>query len=169
MTTSSSQEQLTAERTVDASPSAVFALLADPSRHRETEPGEWVLDAVDPTPITRAGQVFGMNMYIEPVGRYVMHNEVVAFEQDRSIAWAPGQYDDEGHLDAGGWLWRYDLVPAGDGTRVRLTYDWSATPQAVRDEFGGLPPFGADFLEQSLESLVSALARPRDGGSTATS
>lgn len=162
MTTTSPQEQLVVERTVEAPPSAVFALLADPSRHRETEPGDWVRAAIDTAPITRAGQVFGMNMSIDPVGDYVIHNEVTAFEQDRSIAWRPGQYDDEGRLGAGGWFWRYDLEPVEGGTRVRLTYDWSATSQEIRDEFGGLPPFGVDFLEQSLACLAAAVtATPR--------
>lgn len=157
----SSQEHLVGERSVDAPPSVVFALLADPSRHRETEPGDWVRAAIDTAPITRAGQVFGMNMYIDPVGDYVIHNEVIAFEQDRSIAWRPGQYDDEGRLGAGGWFWRYDLEPVEGGTRVRLTFDWSATSQEVRDEVGGLPPFGVDFLEQSLACLETVTATPR--------
>lgn len=159
MTTTSQQEQLVAERLVGASPAEVFALLADPARHQETEPGEWVRDALDTTPVTGVGQVFGMNMYLDSFGDYVMHNEVTVFEQDRALAWVPGQYDEEGRLDTGGWVWRYDLAAEGDGTRVRLTYDWSGTPQAVRDEIGGMPPFGVDFLHQSLESLETALGR----------
>ena len=157
MTSTPQQEQLVADRLLEAPPSAVFALLSDPARHQDTEPGEWVRAALDPAPITGTGQVFGMNMSIEAFGHYVMHNEVTVFEQDRSIAWIPGQYDDEGRLDTGGWTWRYDLEPEGAGTRVRLTYDWSATPQVVRDEIGGMPAFGVDFLEQSLESLATAL------------
>ena len=159
MTTPSQQERLVAERLVGASPAQVFALLTDPARHQETEPGEWVRDALDTTPVTGVGQVFGMNMYLDSFGDYVMHNEVTVFEQDRALAWVPGQYDEEGRLDTGGWVWRYDLAAEGDGTRVRLTYDWSGTPQAVRDEIGGMPPFGVDFLDQSLESLETALGR----------
>lgn len=157
MTTTPQQEQLVAERTVDARPAEVFALLADPDRHQETEPGVWVRGAIDPEPIARVGQVFGVKMYIDSVGHYEMHNEVIAFEPEGVIAWEPGQYDEAGRLETGGWTWRYDLLPEGDGTRVRLTYDWSATPHPVREEIGGMPPFGVDFLDRSLESLAVAL------------
>ena len=54
MTTPSQQERLVAERLVGASPAQVFALLTDPARHQETEPGEWVRDALDTTPVTGA-------------------------------------------------------------------------------------------------------------------
>ncbi len=35
-------------RTIPAAPAEIFALLADPTRHQETEPGDWVRDAVEP-------------------------------------------------------------------------------------------------------------------------
>ncbi|SDO04341.1 Uncharacterized conserved protein YndB, AHSA1/START domain [Klenkia soli] len=153
----SAEERFVVSRIVPATPQAVFAVLADPTRHRETEPGNWVRDALDPAPITAVGQVFGMHMAFPSSGKpYVMHNRVVAFEPDRVIAWEPGQVDDAGELGTGGWTWRYELAPEGDGTAVTLTYDWSATPQAVRDEIGGLPAFPRTFLDQSLEALEQA-------------
>lgn len=65
----------------------------------------------------------------------------------------PGQLDSAGNHVAGGWWWRYDLVPNGEHTDVTLTYDWSATPQSFRDQVGGMPPFAEDYLAASLESL----------------
>ena len=54
----------------------------------------------------------------------------------------------------GGWWWRYDLAPAANGgTNVTLTYDWIDTPQAFRDQMGVMPPFPAEFLDQSLAAL----------------
>ena len=115
-------------------------------------------------PITEVGQVFGMNMGFPQDGTpYTMHNRVIAFEQDRTLAWEPGQYDQNGELGTGGWTWRYDLAPAdrqGDGssaTEVTLTYDWSAVPDPLREEFG-LPPFPPSFLEESLAALDRTLA-----------
>lgn len=163
-------------RTVAATPQEVFALLTDPSRHPETEPTDWVRASLeeDPAPLTEVGQVFGIEMFHENAhGRYDMHNRVIALEQDRTIAWEPGQYGPDGELGTGGWTWRYDLAPAdgtssgadgagtstgtGTGTEVTLTYDWSAVPAPLREEFG-LPPFPPSFLEQSLAALERAVA-----------
>ncbi|MDT5212515.1 MAG: hypothetical protein QOK18_754 [Mycobacterium sp.] len=140
-------------RTIAATPAEIFAVLADPTRHKDTEPGDWVRDAVDPDPITGAGQMFAMNMYLEQIGGdYVMHNLVTDFEPNRTIAWLPGQLDESGQHEPGGWTWRYDLAPSGSSTDVRLTYDWSGTVQAFRDTIG-VPVFDADFIEASLATL----------------
>ena len=154
-------------RTVAAPPPEVFALLTDPARHHQTEPTDWVRGPLDaaPAPITEVGQVFGIEMFHENAGgRYDMHNRVIAFEPDRTVAWEPGQYEPDGTLGTGGWTWRYDLAPEGRGTLVTLTYDWSAVPPALREEFG-LPPFPPEFLAQSLEALDRALGTPRDQAS----
>ncbi|MBO0677476.1 ATPase [Mycolicibacterium sp. S2-37] len=141
-------------RRISAPATDIFAILADPARHQDTEPGDWVRDALDAEPLWREGQIFGMNMYLEQVGgHYVMHNLVTAFESDRVIEWMPGQLDDSGTHDAAGWRWRYDLSPGADGTEVTLTYDWSATPEALRAEIGGLPPFGEEYIAESLATL----------------
>ena len=147
-------ERYTVTRTIAATPAAIFAILSDPARHKDTEPGDWVRDAIDTEPITRTGQIFAMNMFLERIGGpYVMHNLVTAFDPDRAIGWAPGRLDDAGNHRPGGWTWRYDLVPNGAGTDVTLAYDWSATPQKFRDEVGNPPPFEKQFLDDSLAAL----------------
>ncbi|WP_019203294.1 SRPBCC family protein [Tsukamurella sp. 1534] len=148
-------ERFAVTRTIPAPPDRVFAALADPSRHKHTEPGDWVRDAVDTAQIDHVGQMFSVNMYLDLAGGdYVMENKVTHFEQDRTIGWLPGTTQ-EGRWQAGGWWWRYDLTPAGDGagTDVTLTYDWTDTPQAFRDQIGGMPPFPEEFLGQSLAAL----------------
>lgn len=151
------RDAMTATRRMSATSSAVFSVLADPARHPETEPGSWVRSAIDPQPITSVGDVFGMNMYAERAGGdYVMHNRVIAFEKDRVIAWAPGQFDDHGNLGEPWWTWRYDIAPADDrSTDVTLTYDWTDTPQFFRDQVS-MPPFGPDFRQASLACLEEA-------------
>lgn len=152
-------------RTLDADRSAVFALLTDPARHHETEPTDWVRGPLekDPAPLTEVDQIFGIEMFHENAGgRYDMHNRVIALEPERTIAWQPGQYGSDGNWGGGGWIWRYDLATVGEGTRVTLTYDWSAVPDPLRAEFG-LPPFPPSFLEESLAALEEAVGTPTGG------
>jgi hypothetical protein len=139
-------------RTIAATPAEIFAVLVDPTRHKDTEPGDWVRDAIDDAPLTAVGQMFAMNMFFEPGGHYVVHNVVTAFEQNRTLAWLPGQLDEAGTHSPGGWWWRYDLVPTVDGTDVTVTYDWSETSKYFRDVVG-VPVFGADFIDASLATL----------------
>ena len=83
----STDERCVVTRTIAASPAEIFAVLSDPSRHKDTEPGDWVRDAIDTEPITGTGQIFAVNMFLERLGGpYVMHNLVTVFEQDRTIA-----------------------------------------------------------------------------------
>lgn len=152
-------ERYVVTRTIAATPEQIFAVLAEPSRHQNTEPGDWVRDAVDTAPITGTGQVFAMNMYLTQAGGdYVTYNLVNVFDKDRAIGWMPGQLDNAGNHAPGGWSWRYDLAPNGDRTDVTLTYDWSATPQDFRDRIGGMPAFPEDYLASSLVTLDRSVA-----------
>lgn len=61
-------------------------------------------------------------------------------------------------IDGTGWvrepLGSQWLAPAGpSGTRVTLSYDWSAVPAVVRQRIG-FPPFPADHLDNSLAHLT---------------
>ncbi len=152
-------ERYVVTRTIAATPAQIFAVLVDPSRHQNTEPTDWVRDAVDTAPITGTGQIFAMNMYLTQAGGdYVTYNLVNVFDEDRAIGWMPGILDEAGNHAPGGWFWRYDLVPNGDGTDVTLTYDWSATSQGFRDQVGGMPLFGEDYLVGSLATLEQSVA-----------
>ncbi|OSC29192.1 ATPase [Mycobacterium vulneris] len=155
----SAAERYVVTRTIAATPAEVFAVLADPSRHRNTEPTDWVRDAVDTAPITAAGQMFAMNMFLTQAGGdYVTYNLVNVFERDHAIGWLPGILDDSGNHTPGGWFWRYDLAPNGDRTDVTLTYDWSGTPRAFRDRVGQMPIFAEDYLAESLATLEGTVA-----------
>jgi len=79
---------------------------------------------------------------------------VQEFDPPRAISWKPGQETDDGSLRFGGWVWRYDLAPAGPSrTTVTLSYDWSAVSAAVRQRIG-FPPFSPDHLSNSLAHLA---------------
>ena len=150
-------DRVHASTTIEATPEAVFAVLADPSTHADIDGTGWVRGSMDGERITAAGQVFRVAMYHpnHPDGDYKMANLVEVFDEPRAIAWKPGTAaPDSGELSFGGWIWRYDLAAIGSSrTTVTLTYDWSAVPENIRD-YIQFPPFGMDHLENSLQHLA---------------
>jgi uncharacterized protein YndB with AHSA1/START domain len=151
-------EQLSATITIDASPEAVFRVLADPTTHGAIDGTGWVREAADPAALSETGQTFRMAMYHEghPNKDYEMVNRVEVLEPPRVIAWKPGFVADEsGRLEFGGWMWRYDLEAVGPSeTMVTLTYDWSGATTQARHIFQ-FPIFGVDHLEHSLDHLAA--------------
>ena len=149
-------ETVNASTTIRARPEAIFAVLADPTKHAAIDGTGWVEDALDGRPLTGPGQVFGMAMYHpnHPDGHYQMVNLVQVFDPPHAISWKPGQDTGDGNLRFGGWVWRYDLVPLNPSeTEVILSYDWSAVPGPLRQHIT-FPPFGPDHLDNSLAHLA---------------
>ena len=153
-------ERLSATTIINASAEVIFVVLADPAKHAAIDGTGWVREPLDSKPLTAVGQVFRMAMYHpnHPDGTYQMANRVQTFDPPNAIAWEPGQDTDDGGLRFGGWVWRYDLMPAGPSeTRVTLSYDWSAVPDLLRQHIG-FPPFPADHLGNSLAHLAELVS-----------
>jgi hypothetical protein len=158
------EETMVATAVIIAPAETVFDLLADPSTHVAIDGTGWVRQPVDGDRLTETGQVFRMGMYHDghPNKYYEMANRVEVFDRPRTIAWQPGteprhipgrQRSDDGAVEYGGWVWRYDLGPVGaDRTEVTLTYDWSRVPPHQRDI--AFPPFGQQHLDNSLRHLT---------------
>jgi len=155
-------ERVTASTTIEASPEAVFAVLADPSAHADIDGTGWVRESLDGDRITAVGQVFRMAMYHpnHPDKDYKIANRVEVFDEPRAIAWQPGTESPEtGELSFGGWIWRYDLGATDPSrTTVTLTYDWSAVQPQVREHLQ-FPPFEQAHLDNSLRHLSDLVAR----------
>lgn len=159
-TTPPTVDQVSATLAVAASATSVFAVLADPTAHAAIDGTGWVQEAGDQAPLTEAGQIFRMDMHHpdHPDGDYQVVNKVVVLDSPRAIGWLTGYVKDDGHLEFGGWIWRYDLVPLGPSeTEVTLTYDWSAVPESIR-EYIQFPPFGPEHLINSLHHLAELAA-----------
>ncbi|MCV7414931.1 SRPBCC domain-containing protein [Mycolicibacterium litorale] len=163
------EETMTASTVVNAPADTVFDILADPATHTDIDGTGWVQQPVDREPLAEVGQIFRMGMYHDnhPNKHYEMANRVEVFERPRAIAWQPGAeprhipghpHPDATTVEFGGWIWRYDLEPAGaDRTSVTLTYDWSGVPKDNRDiEF---PPFERQHLDNSLKNLAALAER----------
>jgi uncharacterized protein YndB with AHSA1/START domain len=149
-------ETLSATTIIDAPAEAIFAVLADPTRHAAIDGTGWVREALDSEPLAAAGQVFRMAMYHpnHPDRDYQMANRIQVLDPPSAISWEPGQDTGADGLQFGGWVWRYDLSPAGPSrTKVTLSYDWSAAPIHVRQNIA-FPPFPPDHLGNSLAHLA---------------
>ena len=118
---------VSSERVLAAPPDAIFAVLADASRHIEID-GSGQLRGVKPDAPERLalGSTFGMSMHLG--ARYSMTNTVIEFEEDRRIAWQATLAGFLGRF-LGGRIWRYELEPVDGGTRVRESWDISRDHQ----------------------------------------
>jgi uncharacterized protein YndB with AHSA1/START domain len=117
-------------RRIEAPAADIFKLLADPERHPEFDGSEMLRPGASNKVIVGVGDVFVTKMYFAAMGDYEMHNRIVVFEQDRCIAWEPGNPE----LARNGSRCRFDLAPDGpNATVVTETYDCTDSPEEVRD------------------------------------
>ncbi len=139
-----SERRVSRDIVVDAPPSAVFAVLADPREHGRFDGSGTVRSAVKGPDRLSLGARFGMSMRLGVP--YVISNEVVEFEEDRRIAWR--------HV--GHHRWRYELEPVGEGsTKVTETFDWSTARAPKLLELVGYPATNTRGIEATLPRLKS--------------
>ncbi|WP_037366206.1 SRPBCC family protein [Nakamurella lactea] len=152
---------VTVERTIDAPPELIFALLADPARHHQID-GSGTLHGRSRGPQRlELGSTFSMAMQ-QSKFRYRSMNRVIEFVDNRVIAWETvGERN--GRRFIGGQRWRYQLVPiAGpDGlpsTLVLHSYDWGAALFAPAIHLAGYPRRMALGMTKTLQRLASAIS-----------
>ena len=114
------------ERVIPAPPEAIFALLADATRHRDIDGSGTVRDAHGEPERLALGTSFGMSMKMGVP--YSMVSTVIEFEENRRIAWQTRGPTPLGRFVAGR-IWRYELEPVDGGTRVRES--WDITHEAI--------------------------------------
>ncbi len=149
---------VTAEKLIHAPPDAIFALLADASRHPDIDGSGTVKQAKTGAPDRLSlGSIFGMSMKMG-IG-YSMVNTVVEFEDNRRIAWQARLPGFLGRI-AAGRIWRYELEPTADGTRVRESWDVSQDHQRRMLKMGGLPEKTRENMERTLERIAQLTENP---------
>jgi uncharacterized protein YndB with AHSA1/START domain len=121
--TDTSDDVETVERVIPAPADKIFALLADPRRHKDIDGSGSVRDAKDMPDRLSLGAKFGMNMKMGLP--YSMESTVIEFDDNRCIAWQSRPPGKIGAKLAGGRIWRYELEPVEGGTRVRESWDIS--------------------------------------------
>ncbi len=151
--------QVSVERVVPAPAQEVFALLADPRRHREIDGSGTLRDTVDGPPRLFRGARFAMRMQMG--APYSMTNTVVEYEEGRRIAWQPRPTNRLAALAIGGRIWRYELEPVEGGTLVRETWD-------IRGERFPLPLLaGRTAVRRTMQRTLERLEERLTGSAPA--
>ena len=126
-------DRIEVQRTIDAAPADIFAVLCDPQGHVAIDATGMLQDA-EGAPVQAVGDSFIVHMDREalgdfPLGRYDVSVLISEYEQDSVIAWTIlGQIRPQiGHV------YGYRLEPADDGTLVTSFYDWTDIDQHWRD------------------------------------
>jgi uncharacterized protein YndB with AHSA1/START domain len=141
-------DTITVERTINATPARIFALVADAARHSDIDGSGTVKGTRQESRPLRLGSRFGMSMHMG-VG-YRTANEVVEFEQDRRIAWKTSGL--KGLI--GGRIWRYELEPTAEGTLVRETWDVSQDRQRFLLKRSRMAPAAKVGMRKTLEKIA---------------
>lgn len=131
-------------RVIEASPEAIFDVIADPARHGEMDGSGMVQNVRGESKRLEMGSTFGMDMKFGPLP-YRISNKVVEFEEGRLLAWA--------HF--GGHRWRYELEPVEGGTKVTESFDWSTARAPKMIELMGYPKKHPANMETTLERLAA--------------
>jgi uncharacterized protein YndB with AHSA1/START domain len=127
---------LAVERTIAASPEAVFAVVADAGKHPLIDGSGMLQGATAGASLPLGpGVIFGMKMKLGI--RYATVNRVVEYQENRKVAWQTGPEGTWGKL-VGGRIWSYQLEPVEGGTRVTERWDISPDHQRLLLKLGGI-------------------------------
>lgn len=143
-------------RVIDAPPGAIFAIVADATRHPEIDGSGQLVRAKDgTTQHLTLGSTFGMSMKMGLP--YSVSNTVIEFEQDRCIAWQTVLSGPLGRF-LGGRIWRYELEPVDGGTLVTESWDLSQDKQAFFLKNPKVGQHTAASMSKTLERLAEITA-----------
>lgn len=111
-------EQIKSARIViNASAEKIFAILANPHRHKEIDGSSTIQENISGPDKLILGSKFGMKMHLGV--DYRILNTVVEYKENSLIGWR--------HV--GRWIWRYELVNLDPQmTQVTETFDASRAP-----------------------------------------
>ena len=149
-------DRIEVTRPIDAPASAIFDLLRRPSGHVAID-GSGMLQDFTGEPAEKVGDTFVIHMDREalndvPLGKYDVTVHIIAFEQDREIAWDLGPDVPYPHF------FGYRLAPGEGGvTSVTSYYDWSRVTGAARERFPVVP-------ESAIRATLGILDRTLRSG-----
>jgi polyketide cyclase/dehydrase/lipid transport protein len=152
--TNEARERIEVQRTIPASPAAIFRVLSDPQGHVAIDSSGMLMDATG-EPVGAVGDRFVVHMDREalndyPMGKYDVTVVITTFDRDREIAWTI-----EGQIKPPiGHVYGYTLEPIDGGTLVTSYYDWSS----IGEDWRGAGIFPV-IPESALRATLGVLDR----------
>jgi Polyketide cyclase / dehydrase and lipid transport len=152
-------DRIEVQRSVEAPPEAIFAVLSDPQGHVSID-SSGMLQSADGDRVTGIGDTFVVHMDREslgdyPLGKYDVTVRITEFQPGREIAWTI-----EGNIDPPiGHVYGYRLEPTGGGTLVTSYYDWSNISQQWRD--ANIFPVISDGALRATLGILARTVRTR--------
>jgi hypothetical protein len=150
-----SDERLEVQRTIAAPPENIFRILRSPQGHVQIDSSGMLMSA-EGEQVSAVGDTFIVHMDREalndvPLGKYSVTVRIVAFEENREIAWSIEHPLIDPPM---GYVYGYRLDEVDEGTLVTSYYDWSnAHPvHRARINFPVIP-------EASLRATLGILSR----------
>jgi len=153
-------------RRIGAPAGVIFAVLADPGRHREFDGSGMLRGVLAGASITGIGDVFVMKMFFDELGDYQMINHVVEYQPARRIGWEPQAGAGHPNAEPGaerparwGQRWSFELTPDGpDATVVTEIFDCSRVPEDQRADIddGNIWVEGMRRTLERLDQLCAA-------------
>lgn len=149
-----SSERLEVQRTIAATPEAIFRTLCDPRGHVSIDSSGMLMSATGDV-VTAVGDTFVVHMDREalgdvPMGLYDVTVTITSFVRDTEIAWTI-----VGRIKPPiGHVYGYRLEPVADGTLVTSFYDWSTIDPHWKER--GVFPV---LSEGALRATLGILAR----------
>ena len=136
-------QSMSVSRVIDATPEALFSVVANPAMHEVIDGSGTVHGLVtEREGIAQLGDKFSMKMRMGVP--YRITSEVVEFEENRLIAWA--------HI--GGHRWRYEFEPVDGGTKVTETFDTARSKGKPVLKLLGYPAKHQDGMIKTLDRLA---------------
>ena len=145
----------TVERLMPVPAEKIFALIADPRRHHEFDGSGTVQQANTVPDHLALGASFGMDMKIGLLP-YKMISTVIEYEENRLLAWQTRPNVALLGKVIGGRIWRYELVPQGDGTLVRES--WDISEERVKSAVAPMRSATRKAMTSTLERIEKLLA-----------
>jgi hypothetical protein len=137
---------------VAAPPPQVWPLVTDitvSSRFgTELQAASWA----DPERGPCLGAQFTASNYHPARGEWEMTSTIVDFEPQRRFAWAVGDPDEPSAL------WRLELTPEGDGTRLRYWAQMGPGPSGVTDIIEKMPDKEEKIIARRLQEWESNMS-----------